>query len=118
MPTRSGLSMRRQSRPARFLFWESRALGHLIRMESLAVSRGGVGPGQGHDEGELLRLDMLVDGEDEGDGEGASVAEPGVGATATAGGLAGGEDYCGGEEFAGFAKSGGLKISRTEGGKI
>jgi hypothetical protein len=79
---------------------------------------GGVADGEAGDEGELVGLEVVFDGEGERDGEVPGGGEPGVRAAPAARGLAGGEDDGGGEEVAALAEDGGVGVGGFEGGEV
>jgi len=78
---------------------------------------GGVAHGEAGDEGNLMGIAGVVDGEDEGDGESAFLGPPGVSPAAAAGDLIWGEDDGGSEEVAALAEEGGVVVGGTEAGE-
>jgi len=78
---------------------------------------GGVAHGESGDEGDLVGVAGVIDGEDEGDGESAFLGPPGVSPAAAAGDLIGCEDDGGGEEIVALAEKGGVVVGGTESGE-
>jgi hypothetical protein len=78
---------------------------------------GGVADGEAGDEGDLVGIAGVVDGENEGDGEGAFLGPPGIAASAAAGDLIRSEDDGGSEEIAALAKKGGVVVGGTQAGE-
>ena len=82
-----------------------------------AVRRERVADGEACDQRDLVRQAMLVNGEDEGDGEAAGAGPPGIAPATTSGELVRSEDDRGGEEFASLAKGGRVVVGAAETGK-